>query len=143
MPNGVGIIKSPTWTTAFTARRQPRHPVKMSNVMGVYPVPYPAQLFTVLSHREHYCSYNYYRQFFLLCQREVSCKIVLDRNNSVFVSAKRLSEPRITLNRSRASTSTTQNSPCFLGGAFRPSIILYASPRVFATRSFLIKLCIG
>lgn len=24
--------------------------------MGVYPVPYPAQLFTVLPHREHYCS---------------------------------------------------------------------------------------
>ena len=26
------------------------------DVMGVYPVPYPAQLFTVLPHREHCCS---------------------------------------------------------------------------------------
>ena len=52
--SGVGIIKSPTWTTAITSCCRTRHPVKMSIAMGVYPVPYPAQLFTVLSHRGYY-----------------------------------------------------------------------------------------
>lgn len=56
--SGVEIIKSPTWTTAITSCCRTRHPVKMSIVMEVYPVPYPAQLFTVLSHRCYIFTYE-------------------------------------------------------------------------------------
>ena len=47
------VVSSSAWTTAFTACCRPRHPLKVSNGAGVFPVPHPAQLVTVLSHRKH------------------------------------------------------------------------------------------
>ena len=41
---------------------QARCPVKTSNEMENYPAPSAAQLFTMLLHREHFCSYLYYMQ---------------------------------------------------------------------------------
>ena len=57
--------------------------------MDVLPVPYPAQLFTVLSHRGYYYPilYLYYKLRFLICQ-EFENKLFTQRNfvytNSIF-----------------------------------------------------------
>ena len=67
--SGAEIISSSTWTTAFTARCRPRHPLKVSNGAGVYPVPHPAQLVTVLSHRKHCCFCAYYMWTVPICQQ--------------------------------------------------------------------------
>ena len=69
---GAEIISSSAWTTAFTARCRPRHPAKVSNGAGVYPVPRPAQLVTVLSHRKHCCFCAYYMWIGPICQQKLS-----------------------------------------------------------------------
>ena len=69
---GAEIISSSAWTTAFTACCRPRHPLKVSNGAGVYPVPRPAQLVTVLSHRKHCCFCAYYMWIGPICQQKLS-----------------------------------------------------------------------
>ena len=69
---GAEIISSSAWTTAFTACCRPRHPLKVSNGAGVYPVPHPAQLVTVLSHRKHCCFCAYYMWIGPICQQKLS-----------------------------------------------------------------------
>ena len=70
--SGAEIISSSAWTTAFTARCRPRHTLKVSNGAGVYPVPHPAQLVTVLSHRKHCCFCAYYMWIGPICQQKLS-----------------------------------------------------------------------
>lgn len=55
---GVDIFKSSTRTTALLPAAGRDTQLKYQIGRDGYPVPYPAQLFTVLSHREHYCSNN-------------------------------------------------------------------------------------
>lgn len=49
------VISVPCSDYSFAACCRPRHPVKVSESDGCYPVPSSAQLFTVLSHRRHLC----------------------------------------------------------------------------------------